>query len=66
MRPTEREHNTALFLLRSFQLGLRIEDMKQLTLGMVLDMFAEAGNDSVEYKQLATQADFDAFASGRF
>ena len=66
MRPTEREHNTALFLLRSFQLGIRIEDMKQLTLGMVLDMFAEAGNDSVEYKQLATQADFDAFAGGRF
>lgn len=66
MRPTEREHNTALFLLRSFQLGLSIDDMQQLTIGMVLDMFAEAGNDSIEYKQVATQADFDAFRAGRF
>jgi len=28
---------------------------------MVLDMMAEAANDQLEYPQLATQADFDAF-----
>ncbi|MBQ6621942.1 MAG: hypothetical protein IJH75_03835 [Mogibacterium sp.] len=66
MRPTEREQTTALFLLRSFQLGLHIDDMKQLTIGMVLDLFAESSNDGYNYKPVATQEDFDAFAAGRF
>lgn len=66
MRPTERELNTSVFLLRSFQLGLHIADMRELTLGMVLDLFSESSNDGIEYKPLATQEDFDAFAAGRF
>lgn len=66
MRPTEREHSTALFLLRAFQSGIHINDMKNLTIGMILDIFAEASNDTYDYKQLATQADFDAFAHGAF
>jgi len=28
---------------------------------MVLDLMNEADNDHLEYKQIATQADFDAF-----
>ena len=60
-RPIEREMNTALFLLRCVQIGLSVSDLRLLTFGMVLDLMTEADNDNCEYKQLATQADFDAF-----
>lgn len=60
-RPIDRENNTAVFLLRCAQLGLAVSDLKYLSIGMVLDMMAEAANDQLEYPQLATQADFDAF-----
>ena len=53
--------NTALFLLRCVQIGLSVSDLRLLTFGMVLDLMTEADNDNCEYKQLATQADFDAF-----
>lgn len=52
---------TALFLLRAVQMGLRICDLDELDHGTVLDMMIEASNDSYNYKQLATQADFDRF-----
>jgi hypothetical protein len=32
-----------------------------LTIGMVYDMLAEHSNDSCNYKELATQDDFDRF-----
>lgn len=35
--------------------------MKQITMGMLMDMLIEAGNDSYEYPQMATQEDFDFF-----
>ena len=60
-RPTDREMTTALFLLRSAQLGIPIRDLELLTIGMVTDMMIEAGNDRCEYPQLATQEDFDRF-----
>lgn len=52
---------TALFLLRTIQIGISIADLDLLTIGMVLDMFSENSNDDEDYVELATQADFDAF-----
>ncbi len=53
---------TPLFLLRCVQLGISICDLDLLTIGLVNDMYAENGNDDYkEYKELATQADFDRF-----
>lgn len=50
---------TPLFMLRCLQIGLRLSELDQLTIGMVNDMFIEQGNDSYEYPYKATQADFD-------
>lgn len=38
-----------------------MEDLDQLSFGMVLDMFTELSNDDYKYKEVATQADFDKF-----
>ena len=55
--------NSALYLLRAKQIGLTLEEMDQLSEGMVYDMIIEANNDTVEgaYQELATQEDFDSF-----
>lgn len=50
---------TPLFLLRACQLGVSIRDLELLTIGMVNEMYAELGNDSLEYDTLATQEDID-------
>ena len=42
-------------------MGLHFEDMEHLTYGMVQDLFIESDNDTLEYQEKATQADFDAF-----
>lgn len=52
---------TALFLLRCVELGLSTEDLENLDVGMVLDMFTEKSNDDVEYSVVAEQKNFDAF-----
>ena len=53
---------TPLFLLRCVQLGIHIGELELLTIGMVNDMYAENSNDDYKgYKQIAGQADFDAF-----
>lgn len=36
-------------------------DLDTLTIGMVNDMFTEKSNDNYDYKQVATQDDFDKF-----
>jgi hypothetical protein len=48
-------------MLRCFQVGLRIADLEQLSIGMVYDIFTESNNDSYKYKQVANQEDFDKF-----
>ena len=53
--------NTALFMLRCLQVGLRIDDLDRLDYGAVLDIITESANDSYEYKYKATQRDFDNF-----
>lgn len=50
---------TPLFLLRCVQLGISIRDLDLLSIGLVNDMYAESGNDSCNYAQLADQEDFD-------
>lgn len=42
-------------------MGLTLDDLDGMEYGMVLDVLTEAGNDNCEYKQLASQADFDKF-----
>lgn len=42
-------------------MGISMSDLDSLTFGMVLDMFTEHSNDSVEYEELATQEDIDMF-----
>ena len=52
---------TALFMLRCVQLGLSIQDLDLLTIGMVEEMMIESQNDCYPYKQLASQSDMDKF-----
>ena len=58
---------TALFLLRCVELGISIQDLDLLTIGMVIDLMVEKGNDGAEENsgngnvRIASQADFDAF-----
>lgn len=58
---SERPYTTALYVLRCIQLGLHIDDLDQLTYGMVVDIMTEQTNDGHKYRQLATQEDFDRF-----
>lgn len=51
----------SLYMLRAFQTGLHMSDLEQLNYGDVMDIMVESVNDSVEYKELATQEDFDRF-----
>jgi hypothetical protein len=52
---------TPLFLLRCVELGISISDLELLTIGIILDMWTEKSNDSVNYAAAATQEDFDRF-----
>lgn len=48
-------------MLRCLQVGLQLTDLKTMSYGLVLDILTEAANDHCEYKQVASQADFDRF-----
>jgi hypothetical protein len=52
-----------VFLLRAKQMGLTLTELDELDEGTVMDMIIESGNDLYEdeYRQLATQEDFDSF-----
>ena len=52
---------TPLFLLRAVELGLSVSDLDLLSIGLVNDMFIEKSNDDYNYKEVATQDDFDKF-----
>lgn len=58
---TEREYNTAVFLLRCSQIGISVTDLDALDYGTAVDMIIESGNDHEEYDYIATQEDFDRF-----
>jgi hypothetical protein len=52
---------TALFLLRCTEIGIGIADLDLLTIGLVMDMWTEKGNDKATYSKVASQEDFDRF-----
>ncbi len=52
---------TPLFLLRCVEIGISIRDLDLLTIGLVLDIWTEKGNDNVKYKKVAGQEEFDRF-----
>lgn len=52
---------SALFLLRCCEVGLSLQDLDELTVGMVNDMFVEKSNDNYDWKEIADQGDFDTF-----
>ena len=52
---------TALFLLRCAEVGLSMADLDELSVGMVNDMFVEKSNDNYDWKEIASQEDFDRF-----
>ena len=63
---SSREITTALFLLRCLEVGLSLSDLDLLTIGMVLDIWTEKGNDGEKYEtravvREANQHDFDVF-----
>lgn len=58
-RPTAREINTAVWFLRAKQLGLTLEEMDEMDIGFLIDLFIESINDEYKYPQMATQADID-------
>ena len=51
--------NTAVWILRSKQIGLSMNELEEMDIGFVLDLFIESGNDDYKYPQMATQADID-------
>ena len=52
---------TPLFLLRCVEVGISIQDLDLLTIGIVRDMWTEKANDDMKYEQVAQQEDFDKF-----
>lgn len=60
-RLTDRQFNTAVYLLRCFQLGLNVYDLDRLDIGLIMDVMIESGNDAEKYDYIATQEDFDRF-----
>lgn len=52
---------TPLFMLRAAQIGIAVRDLDLLTIGLVMDMFTEAQNDSFDYPQMAQQEDYNRF-----
>ena len=52
---------TPLFLLRCTEIGISITDLDLLTIGLVLDLWAEKGTDSVTYRKVASQKDLNRF-----
>ena len=55
---------TALFLLRCVEVGISIVDLDYLTIGLVLDVWTEKGNDDYWAESpvyVAQQSDIDRF-----
>ena len=61
LKATEREITTPLFLLRCMEVGISVPDLDLLTIGLVMDIWTEKGNDGTKYAVLAGQEQFDRF-----
>nr|WP_297304904.1 hypothetical protein [uncultured Lachnoclostridium sp.] len=42
-------------------MGISIQELELLSIGLINDMYAESRNDEWKYAQVATQEDFDRF-----
>lgn len=63
-RQTIRPNTGSMFMLRCAELGLSFTDLDTMTVGMVIDMLIERGNDHEKYPIKATQDDIDSFFGG--
>ena len=61
MRATIREETGSTFMLRCAELGLTMDDLDSMTMGMVYYLLIERANDHEQYIYRATQEDFDRF-----
>ena len=52
---------TPLFLLRCLQIGLSLDELDLLTIGMVTELFLERLRDDENFSYIGTQEDFDSF-----
>lgn len=52
---------TALFLLRCMEVGIRVNDLDSLTIGLVIDIWNEKSRDGMDWPQKASQEDMDLF-----
>ena len=43
------------------EVGISVPDLDLLTIGLVMDIWTEKGNDGTTYATIANQADFDRF-----
>lgn len=64
VKPTSREVNSTVELLRALQLGLKLEDLAMLDGGQLVDLIIEHNNDSYEYLPVATTEDYDELFGG--
>lgn len=51
-------------MLRCAELNLSIEDLDDMTVGMVMDMITEKGNDQVKYDKKAPAGSMASFFRG--
>lgn len=52
---------TPLFLLRCLQVGLRLDDLDKIEVGIVQDVFVEMANDRAKWDYKATQEDIKKY-----
>lgn len=50
-----------MLMLRALELGLKISELEEITVGELFDMLIEHGNDQCEYPIKATKEDFARF-----
>lgn len=62
--PRDREPNGAIFMLRCAELNLTVEDLDDMTIGMVNDMLIEKMNDQEKYDKKAPAGSMAAFFRG--
>lgn len=60
-RQSVRPMTVALYILRCKQVGFTLDELEDLTMGMVFDILAERMNDNYEWDEEATSDDIDSF-----
>lgn len=50
-----------MLMLRALEIGLKLSELEEITVGELIDMLIEHSNDQYEYPIKATQDDFARF-----